>query len=783
MAKYDLPKFTAPTRPAWQQQPIIRTPNYADIYARSFAATQRNVQAAFQPLQQAVDLFIKEKEKEKQGEITSVARAEAYRDSIYSSITQEGAGDFEEELEDFLHSNVDAWYQNEKAFLVDESVDIDTWRKTRRKLTDELYLIERAGRQLNKTSKLYAEYGENLSLANDFKMAGLFESFGERGNIKIGRDEKGGLGLKYKSNVTNEWEAFTVKDLAEYNGEDALLTKIDFDNEQGDVYKLFNQRKDNLLLEIGSPEGKEIQKPLMDGKTTSITTVKTFTDEQEREGKDKLYNDDIINSWWNSAGERYWKDNLVGLENGEKKLTNYADEIIEFSNGLFSKEDKGKIAQLINAWLPTELEFMNVDKLGFSEEQLNKIVELQNGMAKRHMIDYEVWDKHLAILQQPLDKTFKIDDKPVQNIQKLFDEEWASNINNVNGLIRYHKGMHAPTQDNGQAHEQFISNILRDNNVTLEIVGGEETEDDWYYDVIVEENAEGERDGKLREKYKIYPDQFESGVLRMYNDLYGIKADAERVWSGWNDFTSAGENNPYRNTEEARFYNNLQLAKSGQDTIEYDDNPFIPNNNIPVGFVPFEEGQYLSSFTDLSTEKFTIKTDGEWDPRYIKISQELGWGMPNKHTGEWMPNWPGVNKYGRDETMGFLNRIQANRGTLIFADYTVSEKLLYEANWDAGGRDAYNKDEEGRFLKQKANDKALKELKAEWDITKTSTDLWTGRDKMTDEQFEAFKTAYTDAGVSLPEDYDINDITYVDYVKYQYFSLGGNVWDLEYGSE
>ena len=53
MAK-QLPQFKAAT-PAYQQQRIVRQPNYADIYARSYANTVNAYSRLYQPVLGAID--------------------------------------------------------------------------------------------------------------------------------------------------------------------------------------------------------------------------------------------------------------------------------------------------------------------------------------------------------------------------------------------------------------------------------------------------------------------------------------------------------------------------------------------------------------------------------------------------------------------------------------------------------------------------------------------------------------------------------------------------------
>ena len=58
--KYDLPQFRTPTQ-QYRRMPIIRTPNYGEIYAKSFLAGQQMGQATFAPIIAALEKKAKEK--------------------------------------------------------------------------------------------------------------------------------------------------------------------------------------------------------------------------------------------------------------------------------------------------------------------------------------------------------------------------------------------------------------------------------------------------------------------------------------------------------------------------------------------------------------------------------------------------------------------------------------------------------------------------------------------------------------------------------------------------
>ena len=64
MAQYNLPQFSTSPTPSYQQQPIIKLPNYGDIYARNFSIGQQTAAIAFKPIREAIDKYVEKKEKE-----------------------------------------------------------------------------------------------------------------------------------------------------------------------------------------------------------------------------------------------------------------------------------------------------------------------------------------------------------------------------------------------------------------------------------------------------------------------------------------------------------------------------------------------------------------------------------------------------------------------------------------------------------------------------------------------------------------------------------------------
>ena len=64
-----LPKFTTTPTPLYQQQPIIKRPNYSEIYLRNFAAAEASMANSFGRIAARLDKITLEKEKQKKEQL------------------------------------------------------------------------------------------------------------------------------------------------------------------------------------------------------------------------------------------------------------------------------------------------------------------------------------------------------------------------------------------------------------------------------------------------------------------------------------------------------------------------------------------------------------------------------------------------------------------------------------------------------------------------------------------------------------------------------------------
>jgi len=235
-----LPQFKAAT-PAYQQQKVVRQPNYADIYARSYNNTVASYSRLYQPVLASIDKFstgiIREK-KEKELRVQKAQEAGlSYQNAIYTGIDENLAGKFEDKFESHLSKNADAFTQNELD-NANGKITYDVYAATKKKLFAELNDTEQAAVTMRKGLEFFAANKDDMSLYQNSKLFGLFEAFENGGrNVEIGRDKSGNTIYSYVDGGGQE-QAFTLEEVNELvfgETENALNLKINYtkDGEQG----------------------------------------------------------------------------------------------------------------------------------------------------------------------------------------------------------------------------------------------------------------------------------------------------------------------------------------------------------------------------------------------------------------------------------------------------------------------------------------------------------------------------------------------------------------------
>jgi len=429
MAKYNLPQFSTTPTPASQQQPIIKLPNYAEIYARSFAAGQQSATEAFKPIRSAIEKIQLRKEKDRlekkaneerllRKEENIAKEASNYQELIYQRITERGAGEFEGEIETMLMKNVDGFAANERAYKIEQSISAEDYNKMRAFYYKEINDMKISSEALKASLDFDAQNNGKYSRYNNPEFPGLIESL-KQGEARLGRTKTGGLAIIYDDALGKE-ASFLVKDLKNLRAEDNINLKLDFsgDNETDVGFLSHNQLEKELnQLGIANPETVLYKQANSNDKTVTQTTVTKFmADQKEQAIKYIVGESATMRNLMNpgtGVGGKYYLDNML-----------YADELGETGadikvNSLAKKYFKSK------GIVPSAEEFEKVENLleTYSDELIsdnplqNEIKLFQDEQIK---LDYaeNLWNNRFATKEKE-DQVTKVIDTSITNQDQI----------------------------------------------------------------------------------------------------------------------------------------------------------------------------------------------------------------------------------------------------------------------------------------------------------------------------------------------------------------------------
>jgi hypothetical protein len=409
--KYNLPQFSSSPTPLAQQQPIIKLPNYAEIYARSFAAGQQSATEAFRPIRSAIEKIQLRKEKdrlEKKADEERLLRKEEniakeasnYQELIYQRITERGAGEFEGEIENMLMKNVDGFAANERAYKIEQSISAEDYNKMRAFYYKEINDMKISSEALKASLDFDAQNSEKYSRYNNPEFPGLIESL-KQGEARLGRTKTGDLAIIYDDALGKE-ASFLVKDLKNLRAEDNINLKLDFSDESDIGYQSHIQlEKEVNGIGIVEPERYDNITNDAINKTERMTSVTKFTNEQKEQAIKYIVNESPtmrnLMDPSTGVGGKYYLDNML-----------YVDELGETGadvrvNVLAKKYFKSK------GIVPSAEEFKKVENLleTYSDELIsndplqNEIKEFQNEQIK---LDYaeNLWNTKFASKEKEL---------------------------------------------------------------------------------------------------------------------------------------------------------------------------------------------------------------------------------------------------------------------------------------------------------------------------------------------------------------------------------------------
>jgi len=557
MAK-QLPQFKAAT-PAYQQQKVVRQPNYADIYARSYNNTVASYSRLYQPVLASIDKFstgiIREK-KEKELRVQKAQEAGlTYQNAIYTGIDENLAGKFEDKFESHLSKNADAFTQNELD-NASGKITYDVYAATKKKLFAELNDTEKAAVTMRKGLEFFAANKDDMSLYQNSKLFGLFEAFENGGrNVEIGRDKSGNTIYSYVDGGGQE-QAFTLEEVNELvfgETENALNLKINYtkDGEQGKTLL------DTLENTIRNSEG------FQSAQTQNFRTINTKgvqVDTTATAYKDTQYilrsaqNSEILEAVGESYRARHYHDFMLDPKKGSliHNLNVQANDIISYlkvKEGEDYSDKKESILKIITS-------YNEDDDFAKEDSFIGSIRSAQKEMVKKD------------IAEKMFNERFAQDEKPTQTaITNVTDNQKraATLVNRKNfvdtaeakfGIIRNINEANFDVDQSGLPTEgglQAIENIYALFGAAVTKIENKadvvdkNTSKETYANNRIEFTLGKEATGAGRDiKITIDKNTPSSYLAEVLWSINGIDGNAKDIYDFWNNRGSAAEkDSPY----------------------------------------------------------------------------------------------------------------------------------------------------------------------------------------------------------------------------------------------
>tara|TARA_R100001463_G_scaffold22198_3_gene53238 strand:- start:3353 stop:5650 length:2298 start_codon:yes stop_codon:yes gene_type:complete len=418
MAKYNLPQFSTSPTPASQQQPIIKLPNYAEIYARSFAAGQQSMTEAFRPIRNEIEKIQLRKEKdrlEKKADEERLLRKEeniakdasSYQKLIFDKITKDGAGDFEGEIENMLMKNVDGFAANERAYKIEQSISAEDYNKMRAFYYKEINDMKISSEALKASLDFDAQNSEKYSRYNNPEFPGLIESL-KQGEARLGRTKTGDLAIIYDDALDKE-ASFLVKDLKNLRAEDNINLKLDFSDKSNIGHQSHNQLEKELNeYGIVNPTVILYKNADSNEKIVTQTTVAKFTADQKEQAIKYITSEsptmrNLMGSG-TGVGGKYYLDNMLyadglGETGADVKVNTLAKKYFKSKGIVPSAEEFEKVENLLETYN---------DELILDNPLQNEIKTFQDEQIK---LDYaeNLWNNRFATKEKEAQPTKVID--------------------------------------------------------------------------------------------------------------------------------------------------------------------------------------------------------------------------------------------------------------------------------------------------------------------------------------------------------------------------------------
>ena len=586
MAK-QLPQFKAAT-PAYQQQRVVRQPNYADIYARSYANTVNAYSRLYQPVLGAIDkinINIQKEQKEKELRVKKAGEAGlTYQNAIYTGIDENLAGKFEDKFEAHLSKNADAFTQNELDHA-NGKITYEMYAATKKKLFAELNDTEKAAQTMRKGLEFFSANKDNMSLYQNSKLFGLFEAFENGGrNIEIGRNELGNTIYSYIDDAGKE-QAFTLDEVNELifgETENALNLKIDYTSDGSEGKTLL----DALEKNIRNSEGfEEVQ--------TKVFSVINTKGNQQVETTSTAYKDtqyiirsaqnsDLLESLGESFRARHYQDQMLNPAKGTflHNLNVQANDIISYlkvTEGKDYSDKKDAIMRIITS-------YNEDDDFAKEDSFIGSIRSAQKEMVKKDIAN-KLFNERFAQDEKPTQTIIKnITDNQKRAAKLVNDKNFVDQVESKFSMIDSINRANFNVEDSGLPSDQgktAMANIYAlfgaavkniENKADIVDEGTKnESYAPGYIEFTLSKEAIGSRSDLTVKIDENTPSSYLAELLWSINDFDGNAAD---IYEFWNNKGSADDkDSPFYNwvAEQSTKYQ-TELDKIGYQPGDEDFN-------------------------------------------------------------------------------------------------------------------------------------------------------------------------------------------------------------------
>ena len=368
-----LPKFTTTPTPLYQQQPIVKRPNYSEVYLRSFAAAEAATYNSFERISKRIDQIADNREKKRIQKEKEQANNAAKKKQTFARNTN-----IDERLRrqaSYLSSSgqgnaleIFAAEGDKLKALYDEAendITGEKWKEVSVVENDIFGTVETFTKAMRNIEKMRDAAGEKDfdAIYSNFQPDGMYatlrnEIVQENGyDVKLEYDDNGKIVLAWTNHLKEEnaedyKQTLTLEQLAETNLEDFGNKKLDFANSDstgGQIMdkvaeEAFASKNPDLLNAYKIPGEQTITNQRSIGKGS----IEIATQKVQRRGENER--NLIIGHAANALNIRLqpmhkamiWNDEIA-IRDIETHTNRAVQEVIELSNGTFSKEDTDKL--------------------------------------------------------------------------------------------------------------------------------------------------------------------------------------------------------------------------------------------------------------------------------------------------------------------------------------------------------------------------------------------------------------------------------------------------------